>query len=118
MTRLVHWVRPFPETRSAEMRGFHCGAPFDPRAASSYRDQATCAACLANALSQDTRLVLASNMVHLAKQMRSLPEADILGHLAAFYVHALQEYGDTLEAALAAVRNAWQTPVVENDNGA
>ena len=42
----VHWVRAVPERKSAELRGFHCGAPFDARRASSYRDQITCEACL------------------------------------------------------------------------
>jgi hypothetical protein len=43
--RVVHWVRTFPEKKAAEIRGFHCGAPFDAKCASSYIDQVTCEAC-------------------------------------------------------------------------
>jgi len=42
----THWVCSTPTTKPAELRGFHCGAPFDNSAASSYREQVTCEACL------------------------------------------------------------------------
>lgn len=46
----VHWVRSHPEGKSAEERGLNCGAPYSGATrASSYRDQVTCAPCLAAA---------------------------------------------------------------------
>ena len=47
-----HWIRAFPETKSAEQRGFHCGAMFDPLNATSYRDQVTCDRCSEAAIQQ------------------------------------------------------------------
>ncbi len=50
---VTHWVRAFPERKSAEQRGFHCGAMFDPLHATSYRDQVTCERCIEDSIQDE-----------------------------------------------------------------
>lgn len=59
-------------------------------------------------LSQAKRLTLTQTMVEMIKQIRSMPETEVLGHLVGFYVYAAREMGATREQAIEALNMTWE----------
>lgn len=59
---------------------------------------------------QDKRLVLAQNFVEMIKQVRSLSEVELLGHMVGFYTYVAQETGASLEQAIEALQKTWEEP--------